>query len=100
MTQSISDLRLSITRSDRRIAPLPGRVRPAYGTEFGVRGHVPALKAVTCRRSPKICVIVGVAVPLPRLRRRGDSSLPMNPRALQRFGGSAVDQFPNRQASL
>jgi len=39
--------------SDHRIAPLPGRGRPVFGTEFGVRGHVGALIAATCRRNPK-----------------------------------------------
>ncbi len=99
MAHSISDLRLSIEKEVPRIAPLPGRGRPVFGMEFGVRGQCPRFESGDMSPHSKNPVIAGVAVTLPRLFRQAGSSAPMTLRALLQFAGSMVDQFPSRQAS-
>ncbi len=86
-----------VNHSGLLLNPLVGFHRPNCGTQFGVRGHVRALKAATCRRTP-IITTAGTAK-LPPLCHFPDSAAPTILRGLQRFDDSMADRLQNRQAS-
>jgi len=86
-----------VNHSSGRAASVVGQPRPNCGTKFGVRGHVRALKAATCRRTP-IITTAGTAK-LPPLCHFPDSAAPTILRGLQRFDDSMADRLQNRQAS-